>query len=193
MRTTMRKQTPKYFQKLMWYILHKNCKDFLFTKIHFSEMISQHWHGESWSAAPGVSFSPHRGHSFDLGVEVETLGTNTQCCLDCIQSGLTKTEPASRRSLCHRGSCLGTRWRTSLAGEPGWGHSLQPNNGNFVNFFDHPGLNKISWSMSVKPVQHLCLQWTSLQLHRWLWKLQFHFLRKYFLYNKCFAFQFLKP
>ena len=138
-------------------------------------MISQHWHGESWSAAPGVSFSPHRGHSFDLGVEVETLGRKSQCCLDCFQSGTTKTEPASRRSLCHRGSCLWTRWRTSLAGEPGWGHSLQPNNGNFVNL-----LNKISWSMSVKPVQHLCLQWTSLQLHRWLWKLQFHFLWQYF-------------
>ena len=138
-------------------------------------MISQHWHGESWSAAPGVSLSPHRGHSFDLRVEVETLGRKSQCCLDCFQSGPTKTEPASRRSLCHRGSCLGTRWRTSLAGEPGWGHSLQPNNGNFVNL-----LNKISWSMSVKPVQHLCLQWTSLQLHRWLWKLQFHFLWQYF-------------
>ena len=103
-------------------------------------MISQHWHGESWSAAPGVSFPPHRGHSFDLGVEVETLGRKSQCCLDCFQSGTTKTEPASRRSLCHRGSCLWTRWRTSLAGEPGWGHSLQPNNGNFVNWVEQDQL-----------------------------------------------------
>ena len=72
-------KSSNIYENAPWTVLHAhvNASNFV-SMAHLNKgNVSQHWHGKC-RFAPCISFSPHRGHSLDLRVEVETLGTNTQ-------------------------------------------------------------------------------------------------------------------
>ena len=107
-------------------------------------MISQHWHGESWSAAPGVSFSPHRGHSFDLRVEVETLRHNVVW--------IVFNQDQQRQNLLPVEVCV----TEEAASGPGEGHHWQGNrdgdiHSNLTMAILSTFLTTLGWTRSVDP------------------------------------------